>query len=145
MALTESDYEGMAQAMCNMGGADAEVDVVLFSEDIKKVMGKLNAVQPDVTVTASSGADGSTTLEGTLEFDEEDLTWVLLDVVPVTENNELNLPREFGLLVIQSLYFDQYLKILAPGSTSCQIPGFPPCLSLWTGGTVVGARKPRRS
>jgi aarF domain-containing kinase len=26
----------------------------------------------------------------------------------------LKLPREFGLLVKQSLYFDRYLKILAP-------------------------------
>jgi len=114
-ALAESDYEGMARAMCNMGAADAEVDVVSFGADIEKVMGKLNAVQPDVTVTASSGADGSTTLEGTLGFDEEDLTRVLLDVVQVTENNGLKLPREFGLLVKQSLYFDRYLKILAPG------------------------------
>jgi aarF domain-containing kinase len=32
----------------------------------------------------------------------------------VTENNGLKLPREFGLLVKQSLYFDRYLKILAP-------------------------------
>jgi len=114
-ALADSDYEGMARAMCNMGAADAEVDTVSFGEDIKKVMEKLNTVQPDVTVTASSGADGSTTLEGTLGFDEEDLTRVLLDVVQVTENNGLKLPREFGLLVKQSLYFDRYLKILAPG------------------------------
>jgi aarF domain-containing kinase len=39
---------------------------------------------------------------------------VLLDIVDVTENNGLKLPREFGLLVKQSLYFDRFLKILAP-------------------------------
>ena len=35
-------------------------------------------------------------------------------MVDVTEDNGLKLPREFGLLVKQSLYFDRYLKILAP-------------------------------
>jgi predicted unusual protein kinase regulating ubiquinone biosynthesis (AarF/ABC1/UbiB family) len=37
-----------------------------------------------------------------------------LEIVAVTEENGLKLPREFGLLVKQSLYFDRYLKILAP-------------------------------
>jgi aarF domain-containing kinase len=44
----------------------------------------------------------------------EDVTKVLLDIVHVTENNGLKLPREFGLLVKQSLCFDRFLKILAP-------------------------------
>eukprot|EP00984_Skeletonema_dohrnii_P035917 scaffold36305_cov489-Skeletonema_dohrnii-CCMP3373.AAC.1 len=39
---------------------------------------------------------------------------MLLKIVDVTEDNGLKLPREFGLLVKQSLYFDRYLKILAP-------------------------------
>jgi aarF domain-containing kinase len=42
------------------------------------------------------------------------VTQVLLDFVDATENNGLKFPREFGLLVKQSLYFDRYLKILAP-------------------------------
>merc|ERR1711908_231127 len=40
-------------------------------------------------------------------------TW-LLQIVAVAENNGLKLPREFGLLLKQSLYFDRYLKLLAP-------------------------------
>merc|ERR1712238_93006 len=46
--------------------------------------------------------------------EQDDIKKVLLDIVDVTENNGLKLPREFGLLVKQSLYFDRYLKILAP-------------------------------
>merc|ERR1712151_678381 len=64
----------------------------------------------DVTLTAMS--DGS--VQGSLDFDESEVTDVLLDIVDVTESNGLKLPREFGLLVKQSLYFDRYLKILAP-------------------------------
>eukprot|EP00562_Extubocellulus_spinifer_P034055 CAMPEP_0178693822 /NCGR_PEP_ID=MMETSP0699-20121125/7914_1 /TAXON_ID=265572 /ORGANISM="Extubocellulus spinifer, Strain CCMP396" /LENGTH=559 /DNA_ID=CAMNT_0020339253 /DNA_START=23 /DNA_END=1702 /DNA_ORIENTATION=- len=109
-ALAIGDYEGMAQALCNMGATDEEVDIKKFAKDIEKVMVNLSQVQPDVAVTGM--ADGS--VQGSFAFDENEITQVLLDVVDVTEDNGLKLPREFGLLVKQSLYFDRYLKILAP-------------------------------
>ena len=109
-ALTAGDYKEMAQALCNMGAADEEVDIDQFGKDIEKVMQNLATVQTDVTVTATN--DGN--ILGSLNFDESEVTQVLLDIVDVTENNGLKLPREFGLLVKQSLYFDRYLKILAP-------------------------------
>ena len=109
-ALTLGDYEGMARALCNMGATDDEVDIKRFASDIERVMMNLSSVQTDVTVTAFT--DG--TVQGSLDFDESEVTNVLLDIVDVTENNGLKLPREFGLLVKQSLYFDRYLKILAP-------------------------------
>jgi aarF domain-containing kinase len=109
-ALTDGDYKEMAQALCNMGAADEEVNIDQFAADIEKVMQNLATVQTDVTVTATG--DGN--ILGSLNFDESEVTQVLLDIVDVTENNGLKLPREFGLLVKQSLYFDRYLKILAP-------------------------------
>jgi len=109
-ALAIGDYKEMAKALSNMGAADEEVDIDQFAADIEKVMQNLATVQTDVTVTGMS--DGSIT--GMLDFDENEVTQVLLDIVDVTENNGLKLPREFGLLVKQSLYFDRYLKILAP-------------------------------
>ena len=109
-ALALGDYEGMAQALCNMGATDEEVDIKKFAKDIEKVMVNLSQVQPDVAVTGM--ANGS--VQGSFAFDENEITQVLLDVVDVTEDNGLKLPREFGLLVKQSLYFDRYLKILAP-------------------------------
>jgi len=110
VALAVGDYEAMAEALCNMGAADEDVDTQKFGEDIRKVITNLSQVQPDVTVAGMS--DG--TVQGRLDFDENEVTQVLLDIVDVTENNGLKLPREFGLLVKQSLYFDRYLKILAP-------------------------------
>ena len=109
-ALALGDYEGMAKALCNMGATDEEVNLPQFASDIERVMMNLGSVQTDVTLTATN--DG--TLQGSLDFDESEVTNVLLDIVDVTENNGLKLPREFGLLVKQSLYFDRYLKILAP-------------------------------
>lgn len=109
-ALALGDYEGMAIALCNMGATDEEVDTKKFGRDIENVMKNLGRVQTDVTVAAR--ADGS--IQGSINIDEDDLTKVLLEIVEVTEDNGLKLPREFGLLVKQSLYFDRYLKILAP-------------------------------
>ena len=63
-------------------------------------------------MTVSTTTDGQ--ISGSLNFDEQEVIQVLLDIVEVTEDNGLKLPREFGLLVKQSLYFDRYLKILAP-------------------------------
>jgi aarF domain-containing kinase len=109
-ALAVGDYKEMARALCNMGATDEEIDLDQFANDIEKVMMSLGSVQTDVTVAAMG--DGS--LQGSLNVDENEVTQVLLDMVDVTENNGLKLPREFGLLVKQSLYFDRYLKILAP-------------------------------
>lgn len=109
-ALAVDDYEGMAKALCNMGAADEKVDYVQFGRDIKRVMKSIGGLQTDVTIGISE--DGTTS--GRLDFDENEITNVLLELVDVTEDNGLKLPREFGLLVKQSLYFDRYLKILAP-------------------------------
>ena len=42
------------------------------------------------------------------------VTDALLKVVGIADEFGLKLPREFGLLVKQVLYFDRYLKVLAP-------------------------------
>jgi aarF domain-containing kinase len=110
-ALALTDYRGMAQALCNMGATEEDVDLDKFGRDIESVMRKMSTVQPDVMVAEMS--DG--TVAGSINFDESEITNLLLELVDVTEDNGLKLPREFGLLVKQSLYFDRYLKILAPG------------------------------
>ncbi|KAL3810651.1 hypothetical protein ACHAXA_008175 [Cyclostephanos tholiformis] len=111
-AMTTGDYEGMARALCNMGATDANVDVDKFGRDIEQVMTNMARVSPDIAAVGL-GSDGA--VSATISFDEEEVTNMLLKIVAVTEDNGLRLPREFGLLVKQSLYFDRYLKILAPG------------------------------
>jgi aarF domain-containing kinase len=109
-ALAVGDYEAMAQALCNMGATDQTVDVKKFGVDLKRVMENLSVMQPDIMMTQTVSGE----VQGTVGFDETELTQVMVDLVNVAEDNGLKLPREFGLLVKQSLYFDRYLKILAP-------------------------------
>ena len=110
-SMAVGDYEGMARALLNMGATDENVDVKKFGRDIKQVMMDMAKVQPDIEAVGVS--DGR--VQGMISFDEDEVTNMLLKIVAVTEDNGLKLPREFGLLVKQSLYFDRYLKILAPG------------------------------
>ncbi|KAL9188766.1 hypothetical protein ACHAXT_007144 [Thalassiosira profunda] len=111
-SMAMADYEGMAAALLNMGAADEAVDVQKFGRDIEEVMNSMANVSPDIAAVGV-GSDG--TVQAAISFDEEEVTNMLLRIVAVTEDNGLKLPREFGLLVKQSLYFDRYLKILAPG------------------------------
>lgn len=120
-ALTIGDYEGMARALCNMGATDEEIDVAKFGRDIETVMRRISTVQPDIIVNQAS--DGSVS-GASISVDESDITNILLEIVDVTEGNGLKLPREFGLLVKQSLYFDRYLKILAPDMEGGAFGGF---------------------
>lgn len=110
-ALAVGDSEGMARAMCKMGAADADVDTVKFGKDIERVVERITSVQP---TGASVSASGNGDMQASISFDETEITDLMLDLVEVTESNGLKLPREFGLLVKQSLYFDRYIKILAP-------------------------------
>jgi aarF domain-containing kinase len=111
IALALADYTAMAEALCKMGATDEKVDTKKFGRDIETVMRRISTVQPDITLAEL--ADG--TVAGSINFDDNEITNVLLEIVAVTEDNGLKLPREFGLLVKQSVYFDRYLKILAPG------------------------------
>ena len=115
-ALVNNDSLGMAQALCNMGATDTNVNLQQFANDIDTVLDRVYNVVPgmvdDITITT----DGQqiTGASAMLNINDNDITDLLLEIVQITENNGLKLPREFGLLVKQSLYFDRYLKILAP-------------------------------
>ena len=53
----------------------------------------------------------------------------MLQLVDVAEKNGLKLPREFGLLMKQALYFDRYQKVLAPDSDPLRDPRLMESLS----------------
>merc|ERR1711966_165247 len=57
---------------------------------------------------------------------EAKVTRIAIDVVRLGENYGLRFPREFGLLLKQSLYFDRYLRLLAPSLSMQDIDGFQP-------------------
>merc|ERR1712025_754745 len=94
-SVAAEDYKGLDQALVTMGAADS-VDIEQFATDLEALIKSLDDVNPQIAV------------------DDAEITEVLLKLVQLTERNGIKLPREFGLLVKQALYFDRYTKLLAP-------------------------------
>eukprot|EP00929_Paragymnodinium_shiwhaense_P038832 TRINITY_DN20467_c0_g1_i1.p1 TRINITY_DN20467_c0_g1~~TRINITY_DN20467_c0_g1_i1.p1 ORF type:complete len:316 (-),score=63.43 TRINITY_DN20467_c0_g1_i1:250-1197(-) len=94
-ALAEKDATAIARALMSMGATVGEVDEAQFAADIEQLLTRLG----------DSEGGG---------VDEAQIQDVVLDIAQLAGNNGLKLPREFGLLIKQALYFDRYTKILAP-------------------------------
>ncbi|CAM9671288.1 unnamed protein product [Ectocarpus fasciculatus] len=116
--VAEEDFNVMAEALCEMGATVGTVDTAKFALDLEGLWTKFNSLDPEVMLAASGGAPTSDTSSGSStrldEKAEQEATGFLLDLVSVSRDNGLKLPREFGLLIKQQLYFDRYTKILAP-------------------------------
>jgi len=122
--FAQENYIGVAEALCRMGATSNNVDIVRFGKDLQAIADRIKAIEPEVLV--SSTQDGSS-ISARMSIDEQETTGLILDIVTVAEENGLRLPREFGLLLKQSLYFDRYLKLLAPSLdplTDARVRGF---------------------
>eukprot|EP01033_Poteriospumella_lacustris_P000571 gene572-391_t len=110
-AVVEDDYEGVAEALITMGATRGNVDKRKFGAELREMLEKIASMQPQVVITANQI---SGTMDAQLDVDERETTNLVLQIVQVAERNGLKLPREFGLIVKQALYFDRYQKLLAP-------------------------------
>ena len=106
-SIASEDYKGLAQALCDMGAADS-VDIDQFATDLGSLDQIFGRRQPADRPAGGGGRRGCTNRRRRFECE------VLLKLVQLTERNGIKLPREFGLLVKQALYFDRYTKLLAP-------------------------------
>ena len=105
-AVATADYVEVARALTNMGATETEVDVEKFGAAIAETLRDLSSVSTTIQQTPTGKLQ--------VDINESEVTDALLKVVGIAEEFGLKLPREFGLLVKQVLYFDRYLKVLAP-------------------------------
>ena len=110
-AFVAEDYEGIASALVTMGATDTSVDVAKFGRELRTVVESIQAISPEIVLESY---DDIGQLDARLTVDERETTKVVLEIVSIAESNGLKLPREFGLLLKQALYFDRYQKLLAP-------------------------------
>lgn len=110
VGLASDDFIQMAQALVEMGATSKKVDVNSFAADLEKAVRSLNEISPQVVL--AEGPDGS--VAAAVGVDEQQVTRLALDLVAVAEGNGVRLPREFGILLKQVLYFDRYTRLLAP-------------------------------
>ncbi len=99
-AMHTQDYRLMAEAMMKIGAADRDVDVDVFAADLKEIFESMQRME---TTAFQSG-----------QVDEMEINHLVLSLSEAGRKNGIRFPREFALLIKQFLYFDRYIKILAP-------------------------------
>jgi aarF domain-containing kinase len=100
-ALSISDYTLLAESLIEMNAAEKEVNVEKFSLQLKELFKDFDLMGFD--------------LLSDRELDESKMNDLLTKMIRISEDNGLRIPREFVLLFKQILYFDRYIRLLAPG------------------------------
>lgn len=97
-ALQKTDYQAMAENMLKMGMTHNKVDVDVLAQDLERLFNGVLMSDPQ-QILASNPAD---------------LNDIMMDMVGVGECHGIKFPRDFALLFKQMLYFDRFMRVLAP-------------------------------
>lgn len=99
-SLTTGDFRLMAESMVKIGMTNREVNLDALCRDLETIHGKVATVDPEHVLNGA--------------VNDNEINRIMLDMVAVGERHGIRFPRAFALLLKQILYFDRYVKILAP-------------------------------
>ncbi len=99
-ALQKTDYAAMADSMLHMGMTAVQINSERLAQDLERLFGGVMAVDPQQLLTSNPA----------------DLNDIMMDMVAVGERHGIRFPRDFALLFKQMLYFDRFMRVLAPYS-----------------------------
>jgi len=99
-SISFKDFDKIAQAMINIGITSRKVETNKLANDLRSLSKKMEKIDPDELMQGN--------------INEEEITHFMIELVELGENHGIRFPREFALLIKQFLYFDRYIKILAP-------------------------------
>ncbi|WP_435978598.1 ABC1 kinase family protein [Psychrobacter sp. DM4] len=105
-ALQDNDYQAMAHNMIDMEMTHgrSQVDVAALGQDLEKMMRTIMAEDKAFT----SGVPFNTKEQA------DELNKMMLEIVAVGKRHGIHFPRDFALLTKQLLYFDRFMRTLAP-------------------------------
>ncbi len=109
-ALGTEDYELMAESLVGMNATHDAVNIPQFAAELKKIFNDFSTLGAQVANNEM--------------LDEDRLNEMMMHLSNVAQKNGLKIPREFGLLFKQMLYFDRYVRILAPEMNLATSPEF---------------------
>lgn len=105
-AMQDNDYQVMARHMIDMemthGGN--QVDAVALGNDLQRMMKTIMAEDKAFT----SGVPFNSKEQA------DELNTMMLEIVEVGKRHGIHFPRDFALLAKQMLYFDRFMRTLAP-------------------------------
>lgn len=105
--LPKGDFKAVAEGLATMGATRDGVDTARLATDLEALFRRLDLAPP-----VPGDAHGHSAYDEPPE--DEDLNRALMDLVAVGRRHGIRFPREFTLLVKQFLYFDRYIRMLAP-------------------------------
>lgn len=88
----------MAENMLKMGMTKTQIDTQVLAQDLERLFSGVLLADPQ-EILASKPSD---------------LNDIMLDMVAVGERHGIKFPRDFALLFKQMLYFDRFMRVLAP-------------------------------
>lgn len=105
-SLQNNDYQGMAHNMIDMGMTHerSQVDEKQLAVDLEKMIGAIMA--DDKKYTAGTPFNS--------KDQADELNKIMLEIVETGKRHGLHFPRDFALLTKQMLYFDRFMRTLAP-------------------------------
>lgn len=99
VAIPAKDYLGIAQSLITIGATNQNVNAFSFARDIEHLIQGLTA--DDDVRSANNNPD---------QF----IQGFTLQLSAISKQHGIRFPREFTLLIKQFLYFDRYIRLLAP-------------------------------
>jgi len=97
-ALQKTDFPLMAENMLKMGMTDQKIDTKILAQDLERLFTGVLSADPQQILSSNPA----------------DLNDIMMDMVGVGERHGIRFPRDFALLFKQMLYFDRFMRILAP-------------------------------
>ncbi|WP_287910517.1 AarF/UbiB family protein [Acinetobacter sp.] len=97
-ALQKTDYKLMAENMLQMGMTSTQIDTQVLADDLERLFSGVLLADPQQIMTSNPS----------------DLNDIMMDMVAVGERHGIRFPRDFALLFKQMLYFDRFMRVLAP-------------------------------
>lgn len=99
--LQSRDAGAIARSLMRIGATDGTVDEAALARDLERVFDTMRTLESRAFQLGS--------------IDEAEIQRLVLAISRVGQDHGLRFPREFMLLIKQLLYFDRYVRILAPG------------------------------
>ena len=97
-ALQHTNYTAMAENMLKMGMTHQKIDTQVLAEDLERLFSGVLLADPQEILSSNPA----------------DLNDIMMDMIGVGERHGIKFPRDFALLFKQMLYFDRFMRVLAP-------------------------------
>ena len=97
-ARQHTNYTAMAENMLKMGMTHQKIDTQVLADDLERLFSGVLLADPQEILSSNPA----------------DLNDIMMDMIGVGERHGIKFPRDFALLFKQMLYFDRFMRVLAP-------------------------------